>query len=45
MALTEADIEEFIAALQADPQLRDRVRNVILADDLLALRRRFPLVA
>jgi len=37
MALSEADIEAFIEALQRDVQLRDRVRNAILADDFLAL--------
>lgn len=37
MALTEADIEQFIAELQANPQLRDRVRDAILAHDFLAL--------
>lgn len=37
MALTEADIEQFITELQANPQLRDRVRDVILAQDFLAL--------
>jgi hypothetical protein len=37
MAFTTAEIDEFIAALQQDPQLRDRVRNAILADDFLAL--------
>jgi hypothetical protein len=37
VTLSEADIEEFIAALQEDPHLRDRVRNAILADDFLAL--------
>lgn len=37
MALSEADIASFIEALQQDPQLRDRVRSAILADDFLAL--------
>jgi outer membrane murein-binding lipoprotein Lpp len=37
MALTESDIEQFIAALHEDPQLKDRVRNAILSDDFLAL--------
>jgi hypothetical protein len=37
MALSEADIEAFIEALQRDPQLRDRVRRAIIADDFLAL--------
>ena len=37
MAFTQEDIEAFIAALQADPQLRDSVRNAIIADDFLAL--------
>ncbi len=40
MALTEVDIEQFIAELQANPQLRDRVRDAILAHDFLALRKR-----
>jgi hypothetical protein len=37
MAFSAADIESFIAALRDDPQLRDRVRDAILADDFLAL--------
>ena len=37
MTLSETDIEEFIVALREDPQLRDRVRSAILADDFLAL--------
>jgi len=37
MALTAAEVEEFISAIQQDPALRDRVRNAILADDFLAL--------
>lgn len=37
MAMTEADIEEFIRALQGSAELRERVRGVILADDFLVL--------
>jgi hypothetical protein len=37
MAFSRDEIEAFIAELHADPQLRDRVRNAILADDFLAL--------
>src|SRR5688572_17659661 len=37
MAFSREEIEAFIAELQQDPQLRDRVRNAILADDFLAL--------
>ena len=37
MALTPADIEEFISALHDDAGLRERVRGAILADDFLAL--------
>ncbi len=37
MALTPADVENLIAELQKDPQLRDRVRNAILAEDFLRL--------
>ena len=37
MAFDESDIEQFIELLQRDPQLRDRVRNAIIADDFLAL--------
>ena len=37
MALTEADIEQFIAEMQSNPHLRDRVRDAILARDFLAL--------
>jgi hypothetical protein len=37
MAFTPAQVEEFIAALHADRQLRDRVRDAILSDDFLAL--------
>ena len=37
MALSEADYEQFIEAMHADPVLRDRVRNAILADDFLRL--------
>ncbi len=39
MAFSQQDIESLIAELQRDPQLRDRLRNVILADDFLALPR------
>jgi hypothetical protein len=35
MALTPADIENLIAELRKDPELRDRVREAILADDFL----------
>lgn len=37
MAMSRADIERFIQELRADPELRDRVRDAILADDFLAL--------
>src|SRR5688572_20132530 len=37
MTLSHEDIEALIAELQQNPQLRDRVRNAILADDFLAL--------
>jgi hypothetical protein len=37
MAFTPEQVEEFIATLQQDAALRDRVRNAILADDFLAL--------
>ncbi|MGH2632148.1 MAG: hypothetical protein ACRDG3_01955 [Tepidiformaceae bacterium] len=37
MALTPADIEQFISALHDDASLRERVRSAILADDFLAL--------
>jgi uncharacterized protein YoxC len=37
MAFTPEQVEDFIAALQDDPRLRDRVRDAILADDFLAL--------
>ena len=37
MALTPADIEEFISALHDDAGLRERVRGAILSDDFLAL--------
>ncbi len=37
MALSQADIDALIEAIHADPGLRDRVRNAILADDFLAL--------
>ncbi len=37
MVMSAEDIEAFIAELQRDPQLRDRARNVILADDFLEL--------
>ncbi len=37
MAMSAEDIEAFIQELQRDPQLRDRARNVILADDFLEL--------
>jgi hypothetical protein len=37
MAFTPEQVEEFIATLQQDATLRDRVRNAILADDFLAL--------
>ena len=35
--MSPSDIESLIAELHRDPQLRDRVRNAILADDFLAL--------
>ncbi len=38
MAFSPADIEQFIEAVQADPSLRDRVRDAILHADFLALR-------
>jgi hypothetical protein len=37
MAMTPADIEQLIAEIQKNPQLRDRVRNAILAGDFLRL--------
>ncbi len=37
MAFSPADIEQFIEAVQADPSLRDRVRDAILHADFLAL--------
>jgi len=37
MALSEADIEQFIEALQHNAELRERVRAAILSDDFLAL--------
>jgi hypothetical protein len=39
MAFSKQDFEAFIAELQRNPQLRDRVRDVILADDFLQLPR------
>ena len=39
MAFSHEEIEALIAELQRDPQLRDRLRGVILADDFLALPR------
>ncbi|MEX0784090.1 MAG: hypothetical protein WD557_15725 [Dehalococcoidia bacterium] len=39
MAFSPEDFEPFIAELQRNPQLRERVRSVILADDFLALPR------
>ena len=39
MALTPADIEQFISALHDDASVRERVRGAILADDFLALPR------
>jgi len=39
MALSPADIEQFISALHDDASLRERVRGAILADDFLALPR------
>ena len=39
MALSPADIEQFISALHDDASLRERVRSAILADDFLALPR------
>ncbi len=37
MALTPADVENLIEELRKDPELRDRVRNAILAEDFLRL--------
>ncbi len=37
MAFSPADIEQFIEAVQANPSLRDRVRDAILHADFLAL--------
>jgi hypothetical protein len=37
VALTEADIEQFIRAVHESPALRDRVRDAIIGDDFLAL--------
>ena len=37
MAFSPADLEQFIEAVQADPLLRDRVRDAILHADFLAL--------
>lgn len=37
MALSEADIEQFIEALQHNAELRERVRAAVLSDDFLAL--------
>jgi prefoldin subunit 5 len=37
MAFSPEQVEEFIAAVHADPLLRDRMREAILADDFLAL--------
>lgn len=39
MAFSPEDIESLVTELQRDPQLRDRLRSVILADDFLALPR------
>ncbi len=39
MAFSREDVEALIVELQRDPQLRDRVRSAILADDFLALPR------
>jgi hypothetical protein len=39
MALTEADIEQFIEALHNSAELRERARAVILSDDFLELPR------
>ena len=37
MAFSPADIEQFIEAVQANPSLRDRVRDAILHADFLSL--------
>jgi hypothetical protein len=37
MALTEADVEEFIALIQKNAELRERVRRALLDDDFLRI--------
>jgi hypothetical protein len=39
VAITEADVEQFLEALRQNAELRERAREVILADDFLALPR------
>ena len=39
MAITEIDVEQFLEALRNNAELRERAREIILADDFLALPR------